>query len=58
MAIVNLEAWRTLYERAMRIKELAPWTWMARMNLFGVEDPESKTRPMSASPAYSVSMWR
>ncbi|MCU0611355.1 MAG: hypothetical protein MUE60_06155 [Candidatus Eisenbacteria bacterium] len=46
MAAVNSEAWRTLYQRAMRIKELAPWTWMAEDELFGIEDPESKT------PAY------
>jgi len=43
MANVNLAEWRILYERAIRIKELAPWTWMEEVQIFGVEDPISKT---------------
>ncbi|MBN1422917.1 hypothetical protein JXA88_00030 [Candidatus Fermentibacteria bacterium] len=43
MDSVSLAAWRALYERAIRIKELAPWTWMREDEIFGVEDPDSKT---------------
>jgi hypothetical protein len=35
------EEWRRLHEAAMRVKELAPWEWMAEDDLFGVQDPET-----------------
>lgn len=37
----TVEQWRRLYEAAMRVKELAPWEWMAEDDLFGVQDPET-----------------
>ncbi len=43
MVSVELESWRTLLERAIRIKELAPWTWMTEEMFFGIEDPDSGT---------------
>ncbi len=30
-----------LYQAAIRIKQAAPWTWMAESDIFGVQDPES-----------------
>jgi hypothetical protein len=33
--------WLHLYEAAIRIKELAPWTWMVETDVFGVQNPET-----------------
>jgi hypothetical protein len=33
--------WLRLYEAAIRIKELAPWTWMVETDVFGVQNPET-----------------
>lgn len=30
-----------LYEAAVRVKELAPWTWMDESDIFGVQNPET-----------------
>lgn len=32
--------WDDLYQAAIRFKEMAPWQWMADMDLFGVENPD------------------
>jgi len=37
----TLEDWRRLYQAAKRIRELAPWEWMAETDVFAVQDPES-----------------
>lgn len=37
----TLEEWRRLYDVAMRVKELAPWEWMAEDQVFGVQNPET-----------------
>jgi len=37
----TLEEWRELYEDAIRVKELAPWGWMAETDVFGVQNPET-----------------
>jgi hypothetical protein len=37
----TIEEWHGLYEAALRVKELAPWEWMAEDDLFGVQDPET-----------------
>ncbi len=37
----TLEEWRSLYDAAMRVKELAPWEWMMEDDLFGVQNPET-----------------
>jgi hypothetical protein len=36
------EDWKRLYEVSMRLKDLAPWRWMAETDIFGVQDPETK----------------
>lgn len=33
--------WRALYTAAATLKQLAPWSWMADSDLFGVEEPET-----------------
>lgn len=38
----SIASWRPLYERAIRIKDLAPWKWMEETDVFGVEDPVSR----------------
>ena len=38
---ISLEEWRELYELALSLKELKPWSWMWDGNIFGVEDPET-----------------
>jgi hypothetical protein len=38
---VTLDEWRGLYQAAMRIKEIAPWEWMAETEIFGVSNPET-----------------
>jgi hypothetical protein len=35
------EEWRKLYALMPRVKELAPWEWMAELDVFGVQEPES-----------------
>jgi hypothetical protein len=33
--------WLHLYEAAIRIKDVAPWTWMVETDVFGVQNPET-----------------
>ena len=33
--------WASLYQAAIRIKEMAPWEWMDETDIFGVQDPET-----------------
>jgi hypothetical protein len=35
------DEWHKLYQAAMRLKETAPWKWMAETDLFGVQNPET-----------------
>jgi hypothetical protein len=35
------DEWSRLCQAAIRIKEIAPWEWMAEDELFGVQDPET-----------------
>jgi hypothetical protein len=35
------EEWRTLYERTLAFRDMAPWEWMADSDNFGVENPET-----------------
>ncbi len=37
----SLEEAGQLYEVALRVKELAPWTWMDESEIFGVQNPET-----------------
>lgn len=37
----SLEEARRLYQVAIRVKELAPWTWMDESEIFGVQNPET-----------------
>jgi hypothetical protein len=37
----SLEEWRHLYGRMAAVKELAPWEFMRRTDIFGVQNPES-----------------
>lgn len=37
----TLEAWRALYQAAIAIKELEPWTFMEETEILGIEDPET-----------------
>lgn len=37
----TLAEWSSLYQAAMRIKEIAPWQWMEETDIFGVQDPET-----------------
>ena len=37
----GIREWRTLYESAVRIKEISPWEWMTETDVFGVRSPES-----------------
>jgi hypothetical protein len=37
----SLEEARQLYQAAVRVKELAPWTWMEESDIFGVQNPET-----------------
>src|SRR5437868_13000066 len=32
---------RQLYQLAVRVQELAPWTWMDESEIFGVQQPET-----------------
>ena len=36
----TMDSWRSLYEAAIQIKELAPWQWMFEGQVFGVQDPD------------------
>jgi len=38
----SLAEWRSLYDAAIRIKELAPWEWMSEADMFCVQDPETR----------------
>ncbi len=38
----TLNDWQKLYQAAIRIKEIAPWEWMAETDVFGVQDPETQ----------------
>jgi hypothetical protein len=38
---VSTQDWLHLYEAAIRIKEVAPWTWMVETDVFGVQNPET-----------------
>jgi hypothetical protein len=40
-ATPTLEEWRSLYQAASRVKEMAPWKWMEESDLFGVQNPET-----------------
>ena len=35
------DAWRTLYDLAEQIRELAPWQWMQEHHIFGVSFPQN-----------------
>lgn len=37
----SLEEAKELYQVAVRVKELAPWTWMDESDIFGVQNPET-----------------
>lgn len=37
----SLEEAKQLYQVAVRVKELAPWTWMDESDIFGVQNPET-----------------
>jgi hypothetical protein len=37
----TLESWRALYQAAIAIKELKPWTFMEETEILGIEDPET-----------------
>lgn len=37
----TLEEWCSLYDATRRVRELAPWEWMAEEDLFGVQNPET-----------------
>ncbi len=37
----TLKEWRTLYQAAIRVKEIAPWEWMTETDVFGVQDPDT-----------------
>jgi hypothetical protein len=37
----ELNDWRRLHEAAIRVKEVAPWEWMAEADVFGVQDPDT-----------------
>lgn len=37
----KLEGWRRLYDAASKVKEIAPWEWMAEDIVFGVQNPET-----------------
>lgn len=39
--IPTLDEWRRLYAVAVRVKDMAPWTWMKETDIFGVQDPET-----------------
>jgi hypothetical protein len=36
------EEWRELYQAAERLREAAPWEWMAEADVFGVQNPETQ----------------
>ena len=37
----TMEEWSRLYQAAIAVKEMAPWTWMSETDVFGVENPET-----------------
>jgi len=37
----TVEEWKRLYATAGRVKEMAPWEWMAEDDVFGIQNPES-----------------
>ena len=40
MAESTYAQWQRLYELAIELKEMAPWTWMSEMDLFGLQNPK------------------
>ncbi len=38
----SMSNWKRLYELMAQIKQLEPWEWIEELDVFGVEDPESK----------------
>lgn len=38
---ISLDEAEQLYQSAMRVKELAPWTWMDETDIFGVQNPDT-----------------
>ncbi|MCI0711021.1 MAG: hypothetical protein L0154_12760 [Chloroflexi bacterium] len=36
------EEWQRLYDLSVQVRELAPWQWMEEIDLFGVQNPETK----------------
>ena len=40
-AVPTTKEWKSLYEAARMLKELAPWQWMEDSQVFGVENPET-----------------
>jgi|GEM_PF-1998218 len=39
----TLTEWRKLYHAAIRLKEIAPWQWMTETDIFGVQNPETRS---------------
>jgi hypothetical protein len=37
----DIREWRSLYEAAVRVKEISPWEWMTEADVFGVQNPET-----------------
>lgn len=37
----RLDEWSKLYEAAIAVKEMAPWSWMDETEVFGVQNPEA-----------------
>ncbi len=37
----TLEEWNKLYQAAISIKEIAPWSWMEESDIFGIQNPET-----------------
>ena len=37
--LVPREIWAELYQHAIRLRELEPWTWMEETDIFGIQDP-------------------
>lgn len=36
------EEWKRLYDLSIQVRELAPWQWMEEIDMFGVQNPETK----------------
>lgn len=35
------EEWQRLYETAIKVKQLEPWTWMSEIDMFAVQSPDT-----------------